>query len=159
MSTAGHAGQGTAGHATMRRLDQGMALAAAEILPASISRDLRTRYRQLPIMVRMSGLAATTAYLVSKSGKPGGRNELETAYHDLATGIRKRLTAGYDLGWGGREQTNEALVARLAELPASEYARASVEVQALATWLSRLAEARYKAQPAAPSPSGSAGTS
>ena len=134
---------------TLRRIDQDMARAATGILQEVITADLRTRHRPLPTMVRMSGLPATVAYLVSKSGKSGGsRNPLERAYHDLATGIRERLTTGYELGWGRSAQTNEGLVARLAELPAGEYDRASAEVEALATWLSRLAEARFKAQPA-----------
>jgi CRISPR type III-B/RAMP module-associated protein Cmr5 len=159
---------------SMRRLDQDLAKAAAEILQPRISADLRTRYRQLPMMLRMSGLAATIAYLVSKAGKPGAsKNGLEEAYSAVVDGIRRRLIERYGQPVptaptkpapgprpgpagpvpGSKPATRtpdlptsgDGLVVWLAKLPASQYARAAAEVEALAIWLSRLAEARYKA--------------
>jgi len=141
-----------------RRLDQDLAKAATRILRRegsgelrTISPDLRTRYRQLPTMVRLSGLAATVAYLVSKSGKTGSsKSDLEQAYTAVVDGIRARLQEqGYHLG-AAPLNSNDALVLRLADLPPGEYARASAEIEALAIWLSRLAEARFKAQSGTP---------
>jgi CRISPR-associated protein Cmr5 len=93
-------------------------------------------------MVRMAGLAATVAFLVAKSGR---NTPLERAYDRVATGIRERLVQAHAQDLGGPVPSNEALVARLARMSPNGYARASVEVEALAGWLSRLADARFKA--------------
>ncbi|GAA0405418.1 hypothetical protein GCM10009541_55830 [Micromonospora gifhornensis] len=116
-----------------------MAAAAAAMLADTIDRPLRTRYRQLPVQLRMSGLAATYAYLLGKSNA----TELGQAYHQVADGIRIHLTTGSGLVDAAEADTNEKLLHALATLDASAYARASAEVQALAGWLSRLAEARF----------------
>ncbi|GGM66707.1 hypothetical protein GCM10011608_60030 [Micromonospora sonchi] len=123
----------------VRRVDQQMAAAAAAMLQPTIGNELRTRYKQLPVQIRMSGLAATYAYLLGKSKD----NELGRAYQSVADGIRKHLTTRSGLVDAAEADTNEKLLHALAGLDTSVYARASAEVQALATWLSRLAEARY----------------
>ena len=53
---------------TVHRVDQGMAVAAARSLPDNVDKELRTRYRQLRVMLHTAGLAATYAYIASKAG-------------------------------------------------------------------------------------------
>ena len=125
----------------VRRVDQRMAAAAAKMLPDEVKDALRTRYRQLPVQVRTSGLAATYAYLLGKSTE---KNELGRAYRRVADGIRIHLTTHSRLVDAAAD-TNEKLLRALADLDTSAYARASAEVQALAGWVSRLAEARFAA--------------
>ncbi|QSB16752.1 type III-B CRISPR module-associated protein Cmr5 [Natronosporangium hydrolyticum] len=125
----------------VRRVDQRMAAAAANMLQEKVSPELRTRYRQLPVQVRISGLAATYAYLLGKSKE----NELGEAYKRVADGIRDHLITCSGLIDAADAATNEKLLRALADVDTSVYARASAEVQALAGWLSRLAEARYLA--------------
>jgi len=134
-----------------RRVDQGMAYAASSMLPDTIDKDLRTRYRQLPIMVRTAGLAATMAFLVAKSDE---KTDLGRAYQRVATGIRKHLSAGPRTAVSGLSaagdtvgaaKANESLLAALAAMRPGEYARAAAEAEMLACWLSRLADARWQA--------------
>jgi CRISPR-associated protein Cmr5 len=130
---------------TARRIDQGMAAAAAGILPDTVDDRLRTRYRQLPAMVRTAGLAATYAYLLSKQGD----KTLGPAYRSVTTGIREHLSRPGGVLTGVTADLD--VVGALARLPASSYARASVEAEMLAGWLSRLAEAKFQAvQPSTP---------
>jgi CRISPR/Cas system CMR-associated protein Cmr5 small subunit len=121
------------------RVDQHMARAAAAMLPDTIEKELRTRYRQLPVMVRTAGLAATYAYLVGKSDPS---TSLGRAYRDLATGIRLYLTRP---GTGGQATTNPQMLAALGQMAAADYARAGREVELLAVWCARLADAAWQA--------------
>lgn len=125
---------------TARRVDQAMALAAKDMLPEKIGKELRTRYRQLPVMLHTAGLAATYAFVLSKKDN----SELGPAYRKVADGIRKhigdRALIGGRTHWGDDFELLEAL----AQANRSDYMRASAEIFALATWLSRLAEARFR---------------
>jgi CRISPR type III-B/RAMP module-associated protein Cmr5 len=123
---------------TARRIDQGMAAAAASILPPTVTRELRTRYRQLPTMVRTAGLAATYAFLLSKHDD----TTLGQAYRAVTKGIREHLSRPGSVLPG--VTTDQDVIGALAGLPASSYARASVEAEMLAGWLSRLAEAVFQ---------------
>lgn len=135
----------------VRRVDQGLAEAAARLLPhvddrqRGIQRELRTRYRQLRIMLHSAGLAATYAFVVAKANAESGK--LAEAYAKAATGIRERLAelgliSGNPAQLGPRE-----VLAQLAEMDAHSYVRATAEITALAGWLSRLADALYKPAP------------
>lgn len=129
---------------SVRRIDQGMAAAAADVLPARVDRELRTRYKQLRIMLHTAGLAATYAYIASKSGDEGqGGAALARAYRDAARGIRVRL-ASQGLLTGDADTMRVAEVMRqLGEMDSVRYARASTEAAAFAGWLSRLADATH----------------
>jgi CRISPR/Cas system CMR-associated protein Cmr5 small subunit len=123
-----------------------MAAAAARMLETKVSDDLRTRYRQLPVMVRTAGLAAAYAYLV---GKTDG-TDLGRAYGKVATGIREHLTTRHLIPAADHTsaaRANLALLAVLGQLSTANYA--SAEVQMLAGWLSRLADAHCQAGRAA----------
>ena len=125
------------------RVDQAMAAAAAGMLPERISRELRTRYRQLPVMIRTAGLAATYAFLLAKAnGKDS--TELSRAYRQVADGIRKHLASRKLLPDDRADLTNEKLLTWMGEANLADYTRAAAEVEALARWLSRLAEATYR---------------
>lgn len=126
----------------IRRVDQGMAEAAASLLPAQVSPELRTRYRQLRIMLHHAGLAATYAFIAAKAGE---QNSLADAYRKTGEGIRERLT-GLGLLAGGTAQLDvRQVVAQLGVMDPVQYARASAEAAALAGWLSRLADATVQA--------------
>lgn len=126
-----------------RRVDQAMAAAAAGMLPPqTISDQLRTRYRQLPVMLRTAGLAATYAFLVARTDTT---SELGRAYGKVADGIRQHLSDRRLLPGDTTRLRNQDVVARLAEAPLRDYTRAAAEIEALAGWLSRLAEAAHRA--------------
>jgi len=136
---------------SVRRLDQGMAAAAAALLPserdlsAAERKALRTRYRQLRAMLHTAGLAATYAFVVAKAGADadGEAGPLQAAYEKAASGIRDRL-AGLGLLTGDRRRMDAREVLRqFGEMPGADYARSSAEAAALLTWLSRLADACY----------------
>jgi CRISPR-associated protein (Cas_Cmr5) len=122
-----------------RRIDQDMAAAAAGAIPRPVTRELRTRYRQLRVMLHTAGLAATYAFVAAKAA--GESPELARAYADAERGIRDRLAAvhlltGDPAGLGPRQ-----VLEQLGRMEGSDYARASAEVTALTGWLSRLADA------------------
>ncbi len=136
---------------TLRRVDQAMAAGASRILEGvRVGPELRTRFRQLPVMVRTSGFAATYAYLVAKSDPD---SELGIAYGQAATGIREHLDTRNLLripaGAEPPAERNQLLVAALGSLSVTAYVRASAEVELLAGWLSRLADAKYRSDRAA----------
>ena len=137
---------------TVHRIDQGMAAAAAKVLGADgskevkVTRELRTRYRQLRVMLHTAGLAATYAFIASKAGDAdavGGEKELARAYRKVAEAIRERL---YDLRLfpGDRESADVlAVMDALGDMDPMAYARASAETAAFVGWLSRLADAAW----------------
>lgn len=133
---------------TGHRIDQGMAAAAADLLPSPVTREMRTRYRQLRQMLHSAGLAATYAFIAAKSGETGESRELADAYRRAGAGLRQRLS---DIGLlpADRELTAAGVLESLGKMSPVEYARASAEARALAGWLSRLADAMYQPDDAA----------
>lgn len=127
---------------TARRIDQGMAAVAADMLPEKVSTELRTRYRQLPAMLHRAGLAATYAFVASRSGS-GDRGR---AYADVAKGIRERLH-GRHLVELTPDASHADVLSKLGKLSAAEYARATREITMLLGWLSRLADAAVTREP------------
>ena len=137
MTYAGRGGQ--AGRVS--RIDQTMASAAAALLPPEITPELRTRYRSLHVMVRTAGLAATYAYVAAKGNDTG---HLAEAYRSVAAGIRDHLERR-----GLKPATvtgDRAMLEHLGTMELNDYARACAEVAALTHWLSRLADALYRAE-------------
>ncbi|MFV2194986.1 type III-B CRISPR module-associated protein Cmr5 [Nocardiopsis sp. LOL_012] len=122
-----------------RRVDQSMAGVAHRILGDHVTPELRTRMRQLPMRLRGSGLAATYAFVLSKADARG--NELEKAYHRLAERVAAHVADRGLLTGAGRRTDPQRFLAALADADVHDYARISVEVEALSVWLSRLAEA------------------
>lgn len=133
---------------TALRIDQGMAAAAAEALPAEVDPVLRTRYRQLRVMLHTAGLAGTYAFIASKAkdtdGNGAGRpDKLAAAYHTAGEAIRKRLAARKMFPGGAEPRNAREVLTALGTMSQVEYARASAEAAALIGWLSRLADAVY----------------
>jgi CRISPR type III-B/RAMP module-associated protein Cmr5 len=128
---------------TTRRVDQGKAAAASRALPPEITDELRTRYRQLRVMLHTAGLAATYAYIASKAKETtGGQDKLAKAYQETRSGIQLCLK---DAGLlEDAKATPRDVLARLSRMGTVEYARASAEVAAFMTWLSRLADAEWQ---------------
>ncbi|WP_157977401.1 type III-B CRISPR module-associated protein Cmr5 [Streptomyces triticisoli] len=117
-----------------------MALAAKDMLPEKIDKRLRTRYRQLPVMLHTAGLAATYAFVLSKRDD----SALGTAYRKVADGIRKHIGDRALIGGKTHWRDDFELLEALGRADRPDYSRASAEISALAGWLSRLAEARFR---------------
>jgi CRISPR/Cas system CMR-associated protein Cmr5 small subunit len=133
---------------TALRIDQGMAAAAAEALPADVDRELRARYRQLRVMLHTAGLAATYAFIASKAKDTdgmgqGGPDRLAAAYQSAGEAIRKRLATRKMFPGGAEPRNARQVLTELGKMSQVEYARASAEAAALIGWLSRLADAVY----------------
>ncbi|MFF7358478.1 type III-B CRISPR module-associated protein Cmr5 [Streptomyces filipinensis] len=129
-----------------RRVDQSMAAAASAILADdAVDARLRTRYRQLPVMLHTAGLAATYAYVLSKSS---GDDPLGRAYRRIADGIRQHIGRNALITGCGERSTDRQLLEAMGSCDWTEYARAAATVATLAGWLSRLAEARFRTAPA-----------
>jgi CRISPR/Cas system CMR-associated protein Cmr5 small subunit len=123
---------------SVRRVDQGMAAAAARVVPPEVGPELRTRYRQLRAMLHTAGLAATYAFIAAKASEAEG-DELGKAYRDVAAAIRDRLNGQGFLP--GDATSHRDVLAALGTLGAADYARASAEVVSFVGWLSRLGDA------------------
>jgi CRISPR type III-B/RAMP module-associated protein Cmr5 len=132
---------------TVTRVDQGMAAAAARALQSvTVNRELRTRYRQLRVMLHSAGLAATYAFIASKAGPDDGDGEpagLAGAYRAAAAGIRARL-ADTGLLPDAKDITVRDVMRELGDMDPVRYAQASAEAAAFAGWLSRLADAVWQ---------------
>jgi CRISPR/Cas system CMR-associated protein Cmr5 small subunit len=131
---------------TALRVDQDMAAAAAQALPDDVDRELRTRYRQLRVMLHTAGLAATYAFIAAKardSDGQGQRDRLATAYQKAGEAIRGRLAERNLFPGGAEPVTAREVLTALGEMSQVQYARASAEATALMGWLSRLADAVY----------------
>lgn len=122
-----------------RRIDQDMAAAAAGMLPQPVTRELRTRYRQLRVMLHTAGLAATYAFVVAKARAESGL--LAQAYGDAGRGIRNRLADIQLLSGDPAQLDARQVLEQFGSMDGSDYARASAEAAALTAWLSRLADA------------------
>ncbi len=127
---------------SVERVDQGMAAAAAEILPQTVSKELRTRYRQLRVMMHTAGLAATYAFIAAKEGD---ENDLAAAYRQVNEGIRKRLVHLGVLPSGAEGLKARDVLSELGSMDMARYTRASADVAAFTGWLSRLADAVHQA--------------
>jgi len=127
---------------SVRRIDQGMAAAAAGLLPDPVTKELRTRYRQLRIMTRTAGLAATYAFIASKEGD---RSDLALAYAKAGQGIRNRLAQTQLLPAGAPDMTARQVLAEFGNMDMAQYTRASAEAAAFIGWLARLADAACQA--------------
>lgn len=121
------------------RIDQKLAVAAAEVLPAEVNKELRTRMRGLPVMIHTSGLAATCAFLLSRAAKP----ELADPYYATAMAM---LKAGADAAREPVDDDPNVTLTRLAAAPGHKYLLAETRARELALWLSRLAQARYRGE-------------
>ena len=131
----------------MRRIDQDMACVAAQFLEEEApSKELRTRFRQLPVQLHNSGLAATYAVLVARSNTSGS-DPLRKSYARVAQQVRARLA---DIGLlpekvktASEPAVHGIVLQALGEMDTTRYARATAEVSLLFSWLRRLAEAVY----------------
>lgn len=127
------------------RVDQQMAAQAEKVIgplvtDPQLAQRIRTRMRQFPMQLRSSGLVAAFAFAESKSGSA---DPLEQAYSRLCKAIiehaaKRKLLPGLTPQSTPREFLD---VLTKADLPT--HSRLSAEIDLLAGWLSRIAEARY----------------
>lgn len=123
---------------TFRRIDQAMAVIAARLLPSVPAAEHRARYRQLQLMLRTAGLAATYAHLAARSSPAPGAGELHAT---LAGGIAWYLSEAQLIPAILEPQDHMQVLEAIAAMDVSSYAQASAEVKALVEWLARLAAA------------------
>lgn len=121
----------------MRRVDQDMARRAAGMLPDPVTPQLRTRYRTLRSMAHTSGLAATYAYVASKSGSS---NDLARAYARVRDGLTEQFVDLHVIG-DSEAAGPQSVLRALGELDTVTYLQASAHVRALLGWSARLADA------------------
>jgi CRISPR/Cas system CMR-associated protein Cmr5 small subunit len=124
----------------VRRIDQGMAVAAANALPQQVTGDLRTRYRQLRVLLHSAGLAASYAFIASKAGDPDAPG-LPGAYGKVTYALKKQLVDLRLLTGQADDLGTPEVMRQLGGMDPVTYARASAEAAALVSWLSRLASA------------------
>lgn len=124
------------------RLDQLLAVRAAEVLPAEVSPVLRTRMRGLPVLVHTSGLAATCAFLLSRSERP----EMTDPYYHAAMAMLTTAAEAARLPVG---KDPHVLLDSLVRARGHQYLMGETRARELALWLSRLAQARAKSEPGA----------
>lgn len=121
-------------------------VAAAELVLEQIrsrgplDSEVFTRFANLPVMLRVSGVPATLAFYDAKAGKDN--SSLAKAYGDVGVALWEALRN--ELCW-------PADVSRpyhkLSECSGADLARAFRRLEALASWLSRLAAALEREQP------------
>jgi len=124
----------------VKRIDQRLAVAAADALPEQVTGDLRTRYRQLRVMLHSAGLAASYAYIASKAGDPEAPG-LPGAYGKVGYALKVRLLELRLLSGEADDLGTPEIMRQLGRMDPVTYARASAEAAALVSWLSRLATA------------------
>lgn len=133
------------------RIDQSMATRAAEVLnlpvtTPDLAKRVRTRMRQLPMRVRSSGLAATFAFIDSKSD---GTDTIAQAYTRLRGAIIGHVGERGLLPGLEPDAAPEEFLRLLALAETAAYSRVTAEIDLLAGWLSRIADARFGALAAA----------
>jgi CRISPR/Cas system CMR-associated protein Cmr5 small subunit len=126
----------------MRRIDQHLAIAAADALRRSgiepSNTELRSRMSSLPALLQSSGLMATCAFLLAKD-RTGDLVAVRALLAEAANAVGMRPD-----GEPG------ALLDDLAKIDEHRLAMAEQRAAMLGTWLSRLANARFKATQRAP---------
>lgn len=140
----------------MRRIDQDMATTAAGLLPQATgdnAKELRSRFRHLPIQLHGSGLAATYAFIAARSNSASSER-LTQAYRDVARQIRAHLAdkglVPESLVSAEEPGVHRAMLSALGGMDWATYARAGREVAILFSWLRRLADAVYPSAKPAP---------
>lgn len=130
---------------SVQRTDQAMAAAAAEILGDHVNDELRARMRQLPSRLRGSGLAATYVFLMARSQTD---DDLGRAYRHLTQQIADYTVEAKLLGEKTPSRLRpEEFLRHVSGASLTNYARLSAEVDLLAGWLSRLADALHTPGP------------
>src|SRR5699024_2088152 len=133
----------------MRRIDQDMATTAAGLLPEATgdnAKELRSRFRHLPVQLHGSGLAATYAFIAARSNSASSER-LTQAYRDVARQIRAHLAdkglLHESLVSAEEPGVHRETLSALGDMDWATYARAGREVAVLFSWLRKLADAVY----------------
>ncbi|MER7011666.1 type III-B CRISPR module-associated protein Cmr5 [Saccharopolyspora sp. NPDC000359] len=120
----------------VQRLDQGLAVAAADVLPPQVDRELLTVLRSVPVLIHNNGLAMAATYLLSKAKQANADDRYWKVAHKLleeaAAVIRLDLESGDPL------RVLDALI----KAPNENYVVAQRRAQELAVWMSRIGSAR-----------------
>jgi hypothetical protein len=102
-----------------------------------VSREIFTRLKSLPVMLRVNGVPATLAFYSAKATD----TEIGTAYRKVGRALRDQLAK--ELSW----PTEPTLLFRqLSETRPTDLARGFARLEAFAGWLRRLAVALEQEQ-------------
>lgn len=125
----------------LRRMDHDLASKAAEVVPAVVTDDMRTRFASLPSMIMTSGLTATGAFLLARANSDGGGGADKAAYADVARALLHDAAtfARIPVDSAGPEGTLTN-IATVGDTHRSLLAE--TRARAFATWLARIAAAR-----------------
>jgi len=119
------------------RVDQLLAVTAAEVLAGEVTKELRTRMRGLPVMIHTSGLAATCAFLLARADK---KHPDRDPYYRTAVALITQSAGAAGLTV---DADPHAALTTIARADGHRYRLAETRARELAMWLSRLAQARY----------------
>jgi CRISPR-associated protein Cmr5 len=117
------------------RLDQELAVLAAQALPPTVDKTLRSRMRSLSPMIQASGLAATCAFLLSRAKRQASADP----YWRTAKALLDAAAAAANVRVDSDPRMTLDNVVRAT---GHQYLMAEARAAALAGWLSRLAAAR-----------------
>jgi hypothetical protein len=118
-----------------RRVDQDLAVKAAEALPATVNRELLTVLRAVPVLIHGNGLVMAVTYLLAKAkGNSGDRHwtVAQAILGEAADLIRLNLDTDDPL----------TILDALATVDSARYAVAQRRARELAVWLGRIGSAR-----------------
>ncbi|WP_344984018.1 type III-B CRISPR module-associated protein Cmr5 [Thermobifida alba] len=126
-------------------MDQQMAAQAERVIGPvvtnpQLAKRLRTRMRQFPMRLRSSGLVAAFAFAESRSGNG---DPLEQAYTRLCEVIIQHVSQRDLLPGLTAQSTPREFLTMLTNAGLTTYSRVSAEIDLLAGWLSRIADAYY----------------
>jgi CRISPR-associated protein (Cas_Cmr5) len=120
----------------VNRIDQGMAVRAAEILGTeTIDQDLRSVLRGLPVMIRTNGFAMTCVFLLARSKTTNDR------YWKAVTALLADTASVVGVASDPRPVV---MLDTIAQLDGQQYLLAEHHGRLLAGWLARLADALYE---------------
>lgn len=136
----------------MNRYDLDLAEAAEATLEEirdgkPVFREIFTRLKSLPVMLRVNGVPATLAFYNAKATD----TDIGTAYRKVGEALRSQLAT--ELGWSGQP---DQFFAELSKTPPTDLARGFARLEAFAGWLRRLAVALEQEQKRQQPPTGAA---
>jgi CRISPR/Cas system CMR-associated protein Cmr5 small subunit len=102
-----------------------------------VSREVFTRLKGLPVMLRVNGVPATLAFYNAKAAD----GELGTAYRKVGQALRGQLAT--ELGWSSQP---DRFFTALSNAQSTDLARGFARLEAFAGWLRRLAVALEQEQ-------------
>lgn len=127
---------------TATRIDHELAKVAANVVPGTVDKELRTRYVGLPHMIMSSGLTATVAFLMDRD-KSTARDRKPGAVGPYLKAAQALLFDAVDHAGIPRGADVDATLVMLTNTDDDlRFRLAETRARLLAGWLARIANAR-----------------